>query len=830
MQRTRRTAWLSVLSVLSVLAACSGEAPDTEGLWSTVTSRVTTPVVETQGADGKTVVHQRPFLLDSEGRYVHLKGINVSGSHKAPPTEEFPSLYPLTTNSALRPRCGGEHVTAEFPLPEGCVPEMEVSYVGRPFPLDEADHWFGLLQSLGFNSIRFLTNWESVQPYRPGTCADRPGNYDADCHDLDYLEFYDALIAKAKEHGIYVVVDMHQDMWSRHLFAYYNERPSYEDSTTGETVYPEPGSVENMVLALFPPYTDWSRGHGAPRWACETAMPEKDFDSPYWGMYRILGGLKNPDGTLNGEAVGALTRVVGDLLGGDDGGPALPPWLNQILANLPDHFEVDQTSDFLPFRFWGVNAVLSMDVERGFAAFFAGEKVFPWHCVNDAGEKERCAAKATPGPGQRTVERYLKDHYYGCFRELASRAKKHDNVIGYDLMNEPVGVFIVLTAAAAYMQTGLTESIEGVLTSLAGEELGADLYAIVTGLGLVPSDNSEETLAKWGLADMDVFAALDLNLAFDAKYLQPFYEELGAIVQEEDPHAIIWFEPGASIRMLTGAGPQWDQPLTRPQGIRQLVFAPHWYPDIYPFLGINTGPREFNLDEWLYRDFRPNILDFTERAPAWLGNVPTVFGEFGTHMDFNGIETAIENDYLVSSHILNSYYEAFEDLNVGNMVWCFSADADYEYGELWNHEDFSVIDPEGEPRAWTAYVRTHARATSGKLIGQRFNSQHAYLDPDEGIHRPEREYLLEMETKETDAPTLVYVPERQYPDGFYAWLSDGVAYYDAGQQMLYWYPSKDAPGTVHSLRIRPPFDDDDVRDWSYFFRGNEVVNGKGGVR
>jgi len=64
-----------------------------------------------------------------------------------------------------------------------------------------------------------------------------------------------------------------------------------------------------------------------------------------------------------------------------------------------------------------------------------------------------------------------------------------------------------------------------------------------------------------------------------------------------------------------------------------------------------------------------------------------------------------------------------------------------------------------------------------------------------------------MESKESAAPTEVFVPLRQYPKGFYVWVSDGAAYFDTERQMLYWYPTRDAPGTVHEITIRPPLED-----------------------
>ena len=101
-----------------------------------------------------------------------------------------------------------------------------------------------------------------------------------------------------------------------------------------------------------------------------------------------------------------------------------------------------------------------------------------------------------------------------------------------------------------------------------------------------------------------------------------------------------------------------------------------------------------------------------------MGNVPVVFGEFGTYFNFDDPDTARENGYQISAHILDRYYDAFERLSVGNMVWCFSAENDKARGELWNHEDFSIIDENRKPergriRAYDAPGNIGSRLASG---------------------------------------------------------------------------------------------------------------------
>ncbi|MGC6419443.1 MAG: cellulase family glycosylhydrolase [Bradymonadia bacterium] len=920
---------------LACLMGCDSDAPDFEEAASRLTSRVVTPRVETARVDSNgRVSHQRPHLMDAHGRYVQIKGINVSGSHKAPPTEVHiplnvaqtgepvgqrsrPSRYPIVDRDR-------EACLTQMPIPADCLEQGEdgvpctetdtcsVDYIASPFPLSDADRWFGELAALGFNSVRLITNWESIQPYKPNSdiClgSDR---YTDECYDLDYLAYYEALIAKAKAHGIYVLVDMHQDIFSRHIMTYYNESPSFLDG--GETVQPPAGSLDHTILSLFPPFTDWVRGHGAPRWVVQTALPEKRMDSPYWGMFRGIGGLTTRDGGLNLGLLGTLQS----LLNRFNPGGEIPAWLPDVLNSAPERrFEVNETSDILPLTPWIVPGLLSLDVDRSFAALFAGDKAFPNLVVDDDGfTKRRDEAANADAPGLQT---YLQAHYAGAFRELAKRAKKYDNVIGYDVINEPVGVFLMMSLGGLFKQLvgppsecvapvdcllpdgcqpdgddwpnclpaelvedgenaddayarlageagtqfeciddrgrdgvdgdvgdvrwcrslsdrPATENplvlygdrFEDAIVSMLGVELGGELFGLIRGLQLLPTDAHPYTMYQWGLDEVDVGTALGMNFGFEQNHLQPFFENIGQAIQEEDPNAIIWFEPATSIRMITGPMQFWDQPLTRPKGIKQLVYAPHWYPDIYPQLGINSRPRQFNSDEWLYRDFTESLRHHMEESPTWLGNIPVVFGEFGTYFNLRlrqpDLRPAEATD--ISAHILNSYYEAFEELGVGNMVWCFSATNDALYGEDWNHEDFSIIGPDQEPRGWPAYVRTYARSTSGKLIRQRFVSQYHFWDPVQGEPRPSGDFDLHMQRRESDAATEIFVPRLQYPDGFYVWLSDGVAYYDDQRQMLYWYPSDDAPHTEHRLHLQPKSQVREAIGWTYYFEGEQVLFG-----
>ena len=121
-----------------------------------------------------------PHFIDEHGRTLLLRGVNLGGSTKVP----------------FRPN-GATH------LRDGFLDHRNVSFVGRPFPLDEADEHLGRLRAWGFNFLRFLVTWEAIEHAGPGE------------YDEEYLDYVRAVAEAAGGYGLSLFVDPHQDMWSR---------------------------------------------------------------------------------------------------------------------------------------------------------------------------------------------------------------------------------------------------------------------------------------------------------------------------------------------------------------------------------------------------------------------------------------------------------------------------------------------------------------------------------------------------------------------------------------------------------------------------------------
>lgn len=129
----------------------------------------------------KNIVAQDGWFKDPSGRTMILHGINVGGSSKIPfdpkiPTHQKENFYETVHT---------------------------VSFVGRPFPLAEADQHFQRLHQWGYRFVRLLVTWEAIEHAGPGK------------YDEEYLNYIQSIVKKAGEYNINVFIDPHQDVWSR---------------------------------------------------------------------------------------------------------------------------------------------------------------------------------------------------------------------------------------------------------------------------------------------------------------------------------------------------------------------------------------------------------------------------------------------------------------------------------------------------------------------------------------------------------------------------------------------------------------------------------------
>jgi len=617
---------------------------------------------------------------DEHGRTLLLRGVNLGGSSKVP----------------CRPD-GATHLRAGF------FDHRNVSFVGRPFPLDEADKHFERLSTWGLTFLRFVVPWEAIEHAGPGI------------YDEAYLDYVYSITRKAGEHGLSLIIDPHQDVWSR-----------------------------------------FSGGDGAPGWTLET--------------------------------------VGFDLAGFADTGAAI------VHAVHGDPF---------PKMIWPTNGS-KLAAATMFALFFGGDDFAPLTRIE--GEP---------------VQQFLQRHYIAAIQQLALRLRGLPNVVGYDMLNEPLPGYIgwrdlnktegALTLGpcptpfqAMLLGSGVPQEVAvwklgAVSFRRAGTQLvnGARRRAWREGCDCVWREN--------GVWDFDAAGAPRLlrpnhfsevrstRVDFGRDYLQPFARRFTAAIRAVDPRALIFLEPEPGH-----LGPPWSA-----EDTGDVAFAPHWYDghvlmskQFSPLLAANAHTRKpVFLRGPIRRSFAQQLANI--RQGGQRAGMPVLLAEFGIPFDLNHGRAFSTGDFSAQIKALDRSFRAVEDNLLSCTLWNYTADNTNARGDGWNGEDFSIFsrDQRDEPgdinsggRALDAVVRPYPRAIAGVPLRLSFD-----------VKRRVFEFEFRHDPALT-APTEIFVPRLQYGQGFRVEVSDGSVEIDLPRQLVIYRHDAEHRGAKpgeHWMRITP---------------------------
>lgn len=634
---------------------------------------------------------------DEDGRTVILRGVNLGGDCKVP--------YPD----------GGTNHPTDFADHRG------VSFIGRPFPLEEAEEHFLRLQAWGFNCLRLLTTWEAVEHAGPGE------------YDTAYLDYYAELCRMAGEHGFYVFVDFHQDVWSRMTGGDGAPGWLFEKVGLDFTKFHQAGAAHVMQYKY-----DYARG----------GRQEENYPTMTWSQnYRL-------------PANGIMWTL---FFAGRDFAPGLMIDGQNVQDYMQAHYLGAMRE--IAKRVAGMPHVMGFDTLNEPGTGFAGEKLSYRH-LGPSDVKNRIAQ---PGPAWSVLDCLaVANGVSRTIPQLEFSLEEMKSVVTHEKTANPDGISIWLEGRGCpFEKAGAYRLKDGEV-----EVLNEDFFRIVNGEAV----SLEETYMAPFFArvaetiraereDWLVFAELD-----------PFTGLLGGAFPEETPgntvNASHWYD------------------------IVTLSTKTFMYPvSVNPFSGKMLEGRE--AIEEHYRKQLGRIreagrtLNDGAGAPTLIGECGIPFDLDGGAA-YDAFAKGDHSNKPWEKHImaLNFLYNALDALHLSSAQWNYTASNsnDLAVGDGWNQEDLSIFskDQQHDPdnihsggRALKGFVRPYAKAVSGVLKEVRF---------DLGT----RHFELSYEAK-GEGTTDVFLPAVQYPGGANLEVDGGEATYDGRTQMLAITALKDGP-------------------------------------
>ncbi|KAJ7337646.1 glycoside hydrolase superfamily [Mycena albidolilacea] len=570
-----------------------------------------------QGTGGGLRTHGRHFV-DAYGRVCNLRGVNLGGACKTPSNDD----------------------NATFP-----AGHQSVTFVGRPFPLEEAPEHLARLRRWGLTFVRFLVTWEALEHEGPGI------------YDTSYLAYLRALLTLLPTYGLAAFVSMHQDVWSRYSGG--SGAPAWTLELVGFNLQEveerdgDAGTERENVTPLEESGAAWLRGvrggghTEAERglWPCGyQKLAAATMATCFWAGSTFTPKLLLRDPRTGNDvpvqeflqtafldAWAVLVRAVGDLEG----------VCGFEMMNEPHRGYIDLKS----LHEFDYNTDLHLSVVPSpFQSFQLG-----------AGHPTSVPVytRSFPMPTSKTGTAVLN-----AGRKKAWRA------------NGPSG------GECVWAREGVWGWAEG---QGEGEEGGK---AVVL---------RENYFVKHPLTGKKIDWYTD--------FYYPFLHAWVARVRGVAP-------PGKDIITFVEAIPNEFCPpsWTPEQHVPNMVYAPHWY-DLNALFqkafgdftvnvqGLSRGMFPLKAFYWGQKGARDNfslqIRNITQAAYEVLGEKPVLIGECGIPMDMNKGEAFQTDDFSWQARMMDAMITGLERSLIGFTLWNYNPFNNDEEGDSWNGENFS---------------------------------------------------------------------------------------------------------------------------------------------
>jgi hypothetical protein len=429
-----------------------------------------------------------------------------------------------------------------------------------------------------------------------------------------------------------------------------------------------------------------------------------------------------------------------------------------------------------------------------FTLFFAGDAfapgIGPIGC--DAGDIEGAAD---------SLQRFLQGRYLRAMVKIAERLSRFPGVVGFDSLNEPSMGFIgieSLNRASSMTSLGTSPSPwQGILAG-SGYPVDAPIYGI---RGLSRARVGTERLGAEGVrawsdgvdciwrraglwgeeSGAPVIRMPDHFATYRGKAVEPIRDFLEPFVARFD-EAVCRTAGSRRFVLFVEGVPNAGRPTLEGRDLETkrdgVVDATHWYDDLTlitkRWLGFLAYDARRDRPIFGFGRVRRYFIEALRELKAWggekMGGVPTLLGEFGLPFDLGGARAYRTGDYSIHEKALGAYYDAVDASLLDSTIWNYTASNRHARGDLWNTEDLSIFCRDdfeagrtetGEARdsggrALRGFARPYARAVAGEILEMRFDVRRGTF------------LLRYRPDPRIAAPTEVFVPELQYPNGFSA--------------------------------------------------------------
>lgn len=599
-------------------------------------------------------------LVDTRGRKITLKGINVDGAMKLPVKPFMPSYFGDTS------------------LPDNIFFDGDnVSFVGRPFPLDEAESHFRRIKSWGFNTIRYLVTWEAIEHLGPGI------------YDEEFLDYtIEILRILHSVGGLYVFFESHQDVWSRFCggsgapmwtlcaaglqptrisssgaAVLHSDAQFDEASRSSSDCYPKMLWTSNyMRLALFTMFTLFFAG--------EAYFPDLIINGQNIQHYLQLHHIK----ALEYFWQAIVTRLPDMLKDGTIVGFEL---LNEPNQGLIGHLHLNKIPDTQQLRIGTTPTVFDcFKLGMGFPVEVDVYKIA-------ISGPQKCGRRIIDPKGAKVW--LSKDELEAC-----------DSHYGWERSGWTPGKCI-------YAKAGIwswnfdsdcfnSRSLDHRLSTVDGKcEL------------LLPNFFSEDQSKFKNIAPEAINHVSDV---VDTKFFVnvcfvDFYVAFKNMVRALAPDVFVLIQP----LVLVIPPKLKDDP--RKIIDERTIYCPHYYDGMS--LMFKTWNFRFNVDTLgIMRDkysnpvfgivlgetairncIKKQFCDITNESEEYLGNIPVLMSETGMPFDMNGKRSYKTGNYRSQTSAIDALANALEGANMHHTYWCYTSINSHKWGDHWNNEDFS---------------------------------------------------------------------------------------------------------------------------------------------